>query len=105
MKKKKYQDDVEKQLDDLMYAAVERGDNLLHACIFDAYQLYEKGNLDLLTKFYAYLDVFAELHIKPYEPAGYALMEEYIREAIGNAIESLNSKQNNGDKKAMFKVI
>ncbi|MDF9638802.1 MULTISPECIES: hypothetical protein [Bacillus cereus group] len=105
MKRKMYMDEVEIAFEELKAIVTEKKYHLVYSCLYDANKLYSEGKLDLLRKFYAYMDVNAELHINPYEPEGLAMIEEDFRRTVAMGIESLNNKQNNGDRKAMFKVV
>ncbi|MGD2278217.1 hypothetical protein [Bacillus wiedmannii] len=105
MKRKYYVDEVEDGFELLSTMVASEGHALLHSVILDAIDLYKTGRLDLLRKYHALIDIVDEIRLKEYEDKGYEKYVGALHVLVDKGIDSLNKKQNNGDKKAMFKVV
>ncbi|MEC3417083.1 hypothetical protein P4159_05760 [Bacillus thuringiensis] len=105
MKRKYYVDEVEDGFEVLLSLVAREGHVLLHSVIFDATNLYKAGKLDLLRKYHALIDIVDDVRLKEYEDKGYEKYVDALHTLVDKAIDSLNKKQNNGNKKAMFRVV
>ncbi|PGM50819.1 hypothetical protein [Bacillus thuringiensis] len=105
MKRKYYVDEVEEGFEELMYLIAQEQHALLHHVVFDASKLYKAGKLDLLRKYHAHIDIVDDMRLKELEDKGYEKFIGALHNVVDMAIDSLNKKQNNGNKKALFKVV